>query len=53
MFHYRVGEEWAGWVWCVIGLVALSAPTCCWSHPLPRPARAALLAFLFLINGLT
>jgi alpha-1,2-mannosyltransferase len=47
-----VGEEWAGWVWCVIGMVALFGAY----QLLQRSTRlgaphAALLAFLFLING--
>ena len=47
-----VGEEWAGWVWCVIGMAALFGAylLLARSTRLGTP-HAALLAFLVLING--
>ena len=47
-----VGEEWAGWVWCVIGMVALFGAYLLLQRSTRLGApHAALLAFLFLING--
>src|SRR5262249_5186301 len=47
-----VDEEWAGWVWCIIGMVALLAAYMLLvrSTHLHAPP-AALLALLFLISG--
>src|SRR5262249_54838151 len=47
-----VNEEWAGWVWCVIGMVALfGAYLVLVRSARLDPPQAVLLAFLFLING--
>jgi len=47
-----VDEEWAGWVWSVIGIVALLAAYALLVRSTRLDAsHAALLAFLFLISG--
>ncbi len=47
-----VDEEWAGWVWCVIGMAALLAAYALLVRSTRLDAsHAALLAFLFLISG--
>jgi alpha-1,2-mannosyltransferase len=47
-----VGEEWAGWVWCIIGMAALVGAYLLLVRSIRLDApHAALLAFLFLISG--
>jgi alpha-1,2-mannosyltransferase len=47
-----VDEEWAGWVWCILGMAALLAAYALLVRTARLDApRAALLAFLFLISG--
>src|SRR5262249_31739171 len=47
-----VDEEWAGWVWCVLGMLALLGAYAILVRTARLDAsRGALLAFLFLING--
>jgi alpha-1,2-mannosyltransferase len=47
-----VGEEWAGWVWCALGIAVLfwAWALLVRSVRLDAP-RAALLLFLFLVSG--
>jgi hypothetical protein len=47
-----VDEEWAGWVWSMIGIAALVGAYAVLTRAARLdPPRAALLAFLFLISG--
>jgi alpha-1,2-mannosyltransferase len=47
-----VDEEWAGWVWCVLGMAGLVGAYVLLVRSLRLDApRAALLAFLFLVSG--
>jgi hypothetical protein len=47
-----VDEEWAGWVWCVIGIAALFGAYLLLARSTRLDAsHAALLALLFLISG--
>jgi hypothetical protein len=47
-----VDEEWAGWVWCVLGMVGLLAAYLLLVRSLRLDAsRAALLMVLFLVSG--
>jgi hypothetical protein len=47
-----VDEEWAGWVWCVLGMAALLGAYALLVRTVRLDApRAALLAFLFLVSG--
>ena len=47
-----VDEEWAGWVWCVLGMAALLGAYALLLRTARLDApRPALLAFLFLVNG--
>jgi len=47
-----VDEEWAGWLWCILGMAALLGAYVLLVRTARLDApRAALLAFLFLISG--
>jgi alpha-1,2-mannosyltransferase len=47
-----VDEEWAGWVWCILGMAALLGAYALLLRAARLDApRAALLAFLFLVSG--